>query len=182
MRRLIKKRDNSGLGFVEIIFSAGILVITLLLVISASIMLRGVCYTSIAQHNLQRDANILMTYIVRRAPGEASYNSLRSAASYSIPTVSPAGSAIIFTDKNGTERRYYQQGNSVIYRSPTLPFGSQTKTIYSAPANGAIKLQFMPASMDGETVRVYIAITQDIAGKTISGNLSVCINLRNCPK
>lgn len=180
IQRSIKTRNGKGFTLTEVIISSVILVLLFFAVMLATVMLKEYCYTSIAQHVLQRDAAIMMNYIVKHGPGEISYNGLRSAASYNINAIGD----ISFIDKTGITRRYYQQGNSIVYQSPTAPSGSGGSTIYTAPANATLTLIFIQPnwSVDPETVWIYIAISQIVAGKPVSGNLSTFVNIRNLQK
>lgn len=173
-------RKTKGFTIAEILVAGAILVPIFFAIVGASIMLRNVCYTSIAAHELQRGMNIVMNYIIKHGPGETEYNGLRSATAYTIPVTNPAGSEIRFTDTNGVVRRYYLSNNSIIYESPTA--AQATQTIYTAPAGSQITLLFVSALPAGnEVVRVYMAVTRNIAGKLVSGDLNTYVDLKNVP-
>ena len=173
-------RHAKGYTLTEILFSSVILLLILITVAGASLMLKNICHASIVAHTLQRDATIIMGYIIKSAPAENACTGLRSAASYSLPVVSPAGSAIDFVDPDNTARRYYLSGNTIMYASGTI--WPSPQALYTAPANTTVTLLFWPASIDGETVGVYVALVQSFSGKPIAGSLKTFVNLRNMPK
>lgn len=175
-------RIKSGFTLTELLFVATIFIIIITIVISTSIMLQDVCYKSIVGHELQRSVNLIMGYIIKHAPGETSCNGLRSAKSYDIPAVTPAGSEIDFVDTHAITRKYYLQNNSVMYYESSDSGPQTILTIFAAQPNMNVNLLFSQASADSEMVSIYLSISQTIRGMTISRSLSTYVNIRNIPK
>ena len=169
-------KKNQGLTLAELVITSAILAMVFSSVIGASIMLRDVCFASIKAHELQRSVDLIVEYIIRHGPGETSYNGLRSAASLDLSGYA-TGEGIDFIGLDGVERRYYVQGNSIIYESPTIPSG--TRTVYTAAPGVVISLLFSHASMDGQTVSITVGLSQTIRNKAVSGSLVTWVNLMN---
>ena len=149
-------KKNEGYTVVEIVISSAIFLILTLSYVGASMLLQETCYGSIAAQELQRNADIIMGYMVKNGPGErvdptqtnyitSSCKGLRSAVSYDIPVDSvPPNSRIIFTGIDGVARAYYLENGAsrIRYQSPTISEGA--KTVYTAPLGTTILLEFTP--------------------------------------
>ena len=182
-------KKNEGYTVMEIVISCAIFLMMTLSYVEASILLRDACYGSMVAQELQRDANIIMGYIVKNGPGEDPYpcKGLRSADSY---TYLNPPSGISFTNVfYGTRKYYYDKGdNSIKYYSPTV--SPHERTLYKAPPGTTISLLFSPIApfaprtptADIETVGIYIALSRTVNGKTYRGSLSTYVNLGNVLK
>ena len=189
IRRLIKMRRISGFSLTEVLVTSSIILLLFASIVAASVMVRDVCFTGLADLELQRSLKNVMDHIVIRGPGETVNNGLRSAFSYNIPatglTVPSAtpGTELWFSDdsSNPKKRRYYLQDRSIMYRSDTI---SQpvTRTVYTAPADATLSLLFLWTAPDNQTVRVFISVDRVMNNKHVSGNLSTFVSLHNIPK
>lgn len=167
----------------EFLVSSAVIILLFSSVVGVLIITKAVSYNSIAAYNLQRDVDVLMAKIVRGQEEGGSLVGLRSAKSYHpLPTVTPSKSRINFVGLDDNTRSYYLNNNSVIYVSPTQ-FPTQ-RTIYTAPAGANVTLRFQEPSgyVDHETVEVYISISQQLGGRTITGSLLTYVNLMNSAK
>ena len=189
-RRINGLRDKKGFTLAEVMTASVILVMVMASVMGAFITTKSICAYSIAELNLQRSVDAMMNKIVKglKEQGGAAYG-LRSAVSfYPLPVVNPAGSEIDYIGTDGNTRRYYLNNNSVIYESPTQ--SPNTQTIYTAPAGVGLTFFFWEpqslldgeAVLDNELVGIYIAITQTVGKKPVSGSASTYVNIRNLPK
>ena len=182
-------RRNSGFSLTEVLVTSSITLLLFASIVAASVMVRDVCSTSLAELELQRNLKNVMDRIVTRGPGETVNNGLRSAFGYTVPatglTVSGAtpGTEIWFTDdpNNPDKRRYYLQGRSIMYRSETIS-SPTTRTVYTAPGDATLSLLFLWTAPDNETVRVFISVKRTVNNKPVSGNLSTFVSLHNIPK
>lgn len=178
---------NRAFTITEVLISSTILVLALTSVLGVFVMTKWLYTFSLAQANLQRDATMIAEKIIIRNPikEELGIYGLRSAKSFAIPITTPTGSEIDFVGTDGLTRKYFLSGKSIIYQSPTQ--SPNQIAIYTAPANVAITLLFSEpitrfdgeARLDHETVMVYVAVSQNLAGKTAAGSVLTYVNLRN---
>lgn len=138
--------------------------------------------TGVAELNLERSALAITGKMIRGIEEQGNMYGLRLARSYELPSVTPAGSAIYFTGTDLNIRKFYLNGNSVSYESPTQSPGTQT--IYTAPTGTSIILRFWnpPGYIDNETVGIYVGLIQNIGTRTVSGSVSTYVNIKNIPK
>lgn len=158
--------------------TSAILVILFASTIGVFLMVKSFSLSSIAEQNLQRDLDIVMNRIVRGAKEGGNLYGLRSAVSADIPVITE----IDFKGADNQARKYYISNGALIYESPTASPARQT--IYTPPANSTMNLRFWEAAgyIDHETFGIYISVTQNAVGKTVSGSLSTYVNLRNIVK
>ncbi|MFA5146465.1 MAG: type II secretion system protein [Candidatus Omnitrophota bacterium] len=175
-------RNKSAFSTIEVLVSTVIVTLIFASTIGAFMLVKGVFRDKEAEINLQQNVNTIAARIIRGHPEQGSIVGLRSAVSFTIPVVTPAGSRIQYTGTDDNVRSYFLNGNSIIYASPTQSPNQQT--IYTAPPGSSVTLRFWePAGVtDNETVGIYIAVSRQIGNRTISGSLSTYINLRNVPK
>lgn len=173
---------NRGFTLTEFLIAGFVAVLLFGSVWGTFVTSRSVFTTSLEAAGLQRDVNVVMQKIIRGRTEGSDLSGLRSSESFIIPVATPPGSEIDFTGTDNQQRRYFLSGKSIVYSSPVL-FPSQ-RTIYTAPADTDITLRFWePAGyMDNETVGIYVSISKQSGGKTISGSLSTYLNLRNIQK
>ncbi len=173
---------DSGFTLTEILVASVVAVLLLGSVYGTFITSRTIFTTTLEAANLQRDVNVLLQKIIRGRQEGSDMSGLRRAVSFTIPVVNPTGSEIDFTGTDNQSRRYFLNGKSVVYASPIL-FPSQ-RTLYTAPTDASITLRFWkPVEyVDNETVGIYISVSRQIGGGTVSGSLSTYVNLRNTPK
>ena len=171
-------KKNKGFSLAEAVVSSAILLLVASSVMAASVMLRDVCRASIAAHELQRSASIIVGYVIQHGPGETAYNGLRSAVEYSTDGY-PAGGGINFKGLDNVWRKYYVRDNTIIYESPTISSPSGRRAVYTAPPGVEIYLSFSSASEIIQAVSVTIDLSQTIRGKRVSGNIVTWVNLMN---
>jgi len=180
-------RRNSGFSLTEALVTSSIILLLFVSITVATVMIRDICSTSLAELELQRSLKNVMERIVIRGPGETANNGLRSAVGYTIPTTgltvagSAPGTEIRFTDDSNNERRYYLEGQSIMYRSETIP-NPITRTVYTAPEDATLLMLFLWTSPDQQTVRIFISVTHTVNNKSVSGDLATFVSLRNIPK
>ena len=160
----------------EFMVASFIVVILFTSTLGVYVMIRAFSSSSIAEENLQRDINGVMSQIVRGMKENGGFYGLRSAVS--VTSLSLA--KIDYKGTDGNVREYNLSNGALIYTSPTA--SPKVQTIYSAPANSTITLQFWWASTDQETVGMYLSVTQRVADRPISGSVSTYVNLRNMQK
>lgn len=162
----------------EILTASVIIVILFASAIGTFVMVKAFASSSMSEQELQRDIDVIMGRIVRGMKEGTDLFGLRSAKSFTIPSIAE----IDFTGTDANIRKYYLSGASIVYESPAVSPAIQT--VYIAPAGATVILRFWePAGyMDHETVGVYICVTKQAGGKTVSGSLSTYVNLRNIPK
>ena len=166
---------------IEVLVVCVITVILFASVIGTFVVASNLYNTGIAAQDLQRDVNGVLGRIVKGTKEGGARYGLRSAVSFVSP-ISPV-SEIDFTGLDGKVRKYYLSAGSIVYQSPTETPNLQT--IYTPPAHSTVLLRFLqPAtgSADNETAAIYLAVTRQISGRTISGSLTTYVNLRNMPK
>ena len=164
----------------EILVVCVITVILFASVIGTFVVASNLYDSGMAAQNLQRDVNGVLSRIVRGTREGGTRYGLRSAVSFAWP-ITPT-SEIDFTGADNKVRKYYLSSGSIMYQSPTET--SNLQTIYTPPAKSTVTLRFWQplGSIDNETVTIYLAVTRQISGRTISGSLMTNVNLRNMPK
>jgi len=175
-------RNNKAHTLVEILVASTILVLLFAFVLGAFVFTKGVSYFSIAEYNLQRDANILMGKIIRGMSEQGGHFGLRSSASFILPVTNPAGSEIDFVGTDARTRKYFLSGRSVVYESPfQVPV---QKSVFTAAADAGVILRFWePAGYpDHQVVGIYISISRQMGMRTVIGSLTTYVSLKNMPK
>lgn len=167
----------------ELLIASVIIVMLFASVFGAYILTKSSYADSIAYYNLQRDVDTLLATIVRgkSEQGGAAFG-LRSAVSIPSPGLppNPGQNTIDFTGTDSNTRRYFLNNNTIVYNSPTqIP---NQRIIYTAPPRSNITLRFASASADQQLVYVYIAVSQPVGNKTVTGSVATNVNLRNMPK
>ena len=160
----------------EILIVTVISVIFFISVLGVFVVAKNLYARVIAAQGLQRDVNLALSTIVKGITENNNKSGLRSAVSFTIPSITE----IDFVGSDTVARKYYLGPGGIVYNSPKQAPNPQT--IYSTPVNGTITLRFWRPYMDYETVGIYIAIAQNVAGRNIYGSLSTYVNLRNTPK
>jgi hypothetical protein len=173
--------DNKAHTLTELLIASTIVIILFASCVGAFILTKTICYTSIAEYNLQRDVNTIMARIVKGVKEQADVFGLRSAKSYSIP----AASRLDFVGTDGNTRSYLADGNAIIYISPVQ--SPQQNTIYVVPSDSSMILRFWnpyagQPNNDNATVGIYLSVSQRIGDRIVSGSSSTYVNLRNIPK
>ncbi len=135
--------------------------------------------SNIAGANFQRNANLLMSKIIKGKREPGGIFRLSEAASYNLVSIGE----LHFVGTDGIERWYWVNGSgtSVTYHHPTFN-GVQNEVIYTAPAGAVITLRFwIPTGAVYSNICVGIdaAIAQMILGKPVTGSATTMINLRN---
>lgn len=175
-------RGQKGFTLTELLVSVVIIVIVIATAFGTFLFVRIVYDKDIIESELQRDSNVIVETIIRGLKEQGAHFGLRSAVSYTLPAISPAGSEVDFTGLDGNTRKYFLNGLTIQYFNPAaLP---HQKAIYSAPSGTTITLRFWePAGyLDHETVGIYVGLSQQSRGNTITGSVSTYTNLRNVPK
>ena len=164
----------------EVLVVCVITVILFASVIGIFVVASNLYNSGMAAQNMQRDVNGILSRIVRGTKEGGTRYGLRSAVSFTSPIVTPT--EIDFTGTDGKMRKYYLSSGAIVYQSPTET--PNVQTIYTPPANSAVTMRFLQptGSTDNETVTIYLAVTRQISGRTISGSLATNVNLRNMPK
>jgi hypothetical protein len=170
-------RNNRAYTIAEFMTASALLALLFASVMGAFMFTKGVSYFSIAEYNLQRDTNMIVKRIVRGMREGPTIYGLRSATSFTIPTVD--GDEIQFVGTDGNTRRYYISGDSILFESPT-----QSSVIYTAPENSDLELFFWEpiTPPDHQIVGIYVSVAQDIGTRNIIGSVQTVINIRNMPK
>lgn len=167
----------------ELLVASVIIVMLMASVFGAFLLIKEVYRDSIASSNLQRGVDTLLATMIRgtKEQGGGTFG-LRSAVSIPSPGLfpSPGQNTISFVGTDTNTRRFFLSNNTVVYDSPTQ--NPNQRIIYTAPANSNITLRFISASIDQQIVYVYISVTQQIGGKTVTGSAETNVNLRNMPK
>ena len=173
-------RNKMSFTTTEVLISSVIIVILFACTIGAFMMVKGLFRDKIAEYGLQQSSNTILTKIIRGYKEGGNIVGLRSAVSFSLPVVTPAGSRIDYVGKDGNTRSYFLSVNTIQYSSPTQ--WPNQRTIYTAPAGATIVLRFWYASADRETAGIYFALLQPAGKRTVSGSVSTYVNLRNMPR
>ena len=160
----------------EVLVVAVIAVIFFTSVLGVFVVAKNLYARVIAAQGLQRDANRVLGTMVKGITENNNKSGLRSAVSFTIPSIAE----IDFVGSDTVTRKYYLSAGGIVYYSPKQAPNPQT--IYNTPVNGTITLRFWRPYMDYETVGIYIAVAQKVAGRNIYGSLSTYVNLRNAPK
>jgi hypothetical protein len=167
----------------ELLIASVIIVMLLISVVGTYVLTKSLYYDNIAHYNLQRDVDTVLATIVRGMSEQtgAAFG-LRSAVSIPSPGLppNPGQNTIDFTGTDDNTRRYFLNNNTIIYNSPTQ--NPNQRVIYSAPAGSNITLRFASVSADQQLVYVYIAVSQQIGNRTVTGSVATNVNLRNMPK
>ncbi len=135
--------------------------------------------TNVMGQTLQRDANLLLTKILKGKTEPTGTFRLAEAETYTLTSISE----LHFTCTDGIERWYRlsSDGTQVIYHHPTSA-GEQDEVIYTAPAGRTITLRFwMPAGSSFENIGIGIdvGLSQAVRGVTVTGSVTTMTNIRN---
>ena len=170
--------NRKGYTLAEILTASAVAVLILGSIVGAYLVARTAINYSLAKYELDRDVDNVLVRIVKGAKEGASAWGLRSASGITLPAVTE----LRYTGTDGRIRRYYLNGNSIVYDSPTQ--WPNLKTIYAAPAGTAVTLRFWePAGYsDHETIGIYIALLRQVVGVTASSSITTYVNIRNLPK
>ena len=170
----------------ETLVASVIFIILIASTLGAFLLIKNLYRAGAVEYSLQRDVNAIMDRIIRGRKETGGRYGLRSAQSYTLAVTTPAGSDISFVNMDGNTRRYFLNGSIITYNSPTQSPNQQN--IYMAPSGAALTLTFWEAASldpllaDPETVGVYVALSRQVDGKTLSGSGVTYVNLRNVPK
>lgn len=175
-------RKKPAFTTIEALIAAVIMAMIFGGISGAYMLLKGVVVTKTSESNLQQDVTKIAAKIIRGYEEQGGIVGLRSAVSFTLPVVVPAGSSIQYVGTDGQTRNYSLSGNTIQYTSPTQSPVQQV--VYTAPAGASITLRFWePAGSGGhETIGVYLGVSQLSGNRTISGSISTYINIRNLPK
>lgn len=172
---------NKAHTLTELLIASTILIILFASCFGTFILTKTICYTSTAEYEIQRDVNTIMTRIIKGVKEQTDVFGLRSAKSYSIPSVSQ----INFVGIDNNTRSYLLNNNAITYISPMQ--SPQQKTIYTAPADSDSILRFWnpyagQINNDNATVGIYLSVSRRVGDRTVSGSSSTYVNLKNMPK
>jgi hypothetical protein len=173
-------RNKKAFTTVEVLVSSVIIVLIFASTIGTFILVKSVSREWIAEVNVQQTCSALALKIIRGNSEEGNFVGLRSARSFTLPVVVPAGSRIDYVGADGNTRSYFLNGNTIQYISPTQSPNQQA--VYSAQASQAVTLTFWePAGIsDHQTVGIQVSVSQ--AEPPVTGRVTTYINLRNMPK
>ena len=174
----LKLKNRKAQTLVELLITSVLVIILISSALGAFMLVKQIYSTSIAQANLQRDANIIMRKIIKGERESGGIFRLSEAVTYSIKSIGE----LHFVGTDNTERWYYlnNTGTSILYHHPG--FAVQDEVIYTAPPGAVITLRFWPPSGSVFTnidVGIDVAVSQNILGKNISGSVTTIVNLRN---
>ena len=174
--------NKAGYTLAEALIVSSILILVIASTIGVVIMSRLICDTGIKEISLQRDANMALERMVRGVKEPSDTFGLRNAKSFTVPAATPAGSEIDFVSSDGTTRKFLLSGSSIAYQSPTI--SPNSKNIYTAPENCTIMLRCwkVTAYPDNETAGIYVALSQTVGGRLLTGSVSTYVNVRNMDK
>lgn len=175
---MMRLKNRKAHTLAELLIASVIVVLLTGSTLGAFIFVKQISATSIAQANLQRDANVIMKKITKGGRESGGIFRLSEAVSYSITGISE----LHFVGTDGIERWYYlnDTGTSVLYHHPG--FSSQDEVIYTAPQGASITLRFWQPSggiFTNIDVGIDVAVSQSILGKNISGSVTTIVNIRN---
>lgn len=172
-------KDKRGYSLAEVLTASAIIILIIASVFGVFITAKAIYTQGIAELNLQRDANIILDRIIVGMKEGGSLYGLRSAKRFDLPAVTPSASEINFDGIDGVTRKYFLNGNNIIYENPNqIP---SQRIVYTAPAGCAIILRFWQPSayVDNKTVGIYVSIVQQLGDRTVSGSNSTYVNIRN---
>lgn len=170
---------------IEIMFACVITVILTTSTLGAFILTKQIYVSSIAQSNFQKDADIIVENIIKgkREPG-TSYQGRYCISEAVSCTYNPQNvSELHFAGIDGVDRWYRlnDSGTSILYHHPGIS-GTQDEVIYTAPQGASLTLrfwQFPGEAYDKVATCVYVAISQNMFGKNISGSATTMVTIRN---
>ena len=171
--------DSKSQTVPELIISAALIVVLFAATLSAFVFVKQMYVSSISQGNIQQDANLILSKIIKGGPEPGGLFRLSEAVSYRIQSISE----LHYNGTDGVERwiALSNGGTSIIYHHPTST-GTRDEVIYTAPQGAIITLRFwMPTGDVYQNINVGIdvAISQYIFGRNISGSATTIINIRN---
>ena len=112
-------RNKRAFTIVEVLVSSFIILTIFTSTVIASIFLKKAYDTWIVEVNAQQDCNLIISKVIRGNSEGGNLVGLRSAKSFTLPVVTPAGSRIDYIGKDGNTRSYFLNGNTIQYISPT---------------------------------------------------------------
>jgi hypothetical protein len=177
--------DRKGFTLAEVLVVSILTVLIFTSALGVFVMARNLYVSSMAGQELQRDAELLVTKIIKGLEGGSTRYGLRAASGFTPPA---SINRLDYTGTDGNTRSFYLSGQSIIYESPTESPGTQT--IYTAPVNATLVLWFWePVNGSGvllypdhEIMSIYVGIAKTISGKVVSGSIATSVNVRNLPK
>ena len=166
----------------EVLIAAFIMAMLFVGTIGVYMFIERAFGTKTAELALQQDVNNIVSKIIRGYKEGGNIVGLRSAASFTLPVVTPAGNRIQYVGSDGWTRSYFLSGNTIQYTSPTQ--WPNQNTVYTARSGSSITLRFWEPSGSGdhETIGIYLGILRSSGGRVISGSASTYINIRNLQK
>ena len=173
-------RNNKAFTITEALFSSFIIVIIFASTIGTSVFIKKVSWVWMAEVNAQQACDAMASKIIRGNNEEGNLVGLRSAKSFTLPVVTPAGSRIDYIGADGNTRSYFLSGSTIQYISPTQ--SPNQKTVYTAQSGQTVSLTFWePTGMsDHQTIGVQVLVSQ--ASPPATGRVTTYINLRNTSK
>ena len=173
-------RNKKAFTVVEVLISSSIVVIIFASTLGAFILLKKVSWTWIAEVNVQQTCSTIAAKIIRGNGESGNLVGLRSAKSFTLPVVTPAGSRINYAGMDGNTRSYFLSGSTIQYISPTQSPNQQT--VYTAKPFQAIALTFWEPTgiSDHQTVGIQVSVSQ--TKPSVTGRVTTYINLRNMSK
>jgi len=186
--RLIKvfMADKKGFTLTEVMIVSILTVVIFTSALGVFVMARNLYVSSLASQELQRDASLIMTQILKGSEGGTTRYGVRAASGFTPPTSSL--DRLDYTGTDGNTRSLYLSSGTIVYESPTE--SPTTHTLYAAPAGTVLTLWFWePVNSSGtllypdhEIISIYVGITKTVSGRTMSGSLATSVNIRNLPK
>ncbi|MDD5428681.1 MAG: type II secretion system protein [Candidatus Omnitrophica bacterium] len=178
-------KTEKGFTLTEILIVSVLTVVIFASVIGVFTMARSLYVSSIAGQEAQRDAELIMSKIIRGAEAGATRYGVRSAFEFTPPT---SISRLDYENTDGNARSLYVSSGNIIYESPTE--SPTVKTLYAPPANTSVTLWFWepvtssgtPVYPDHEMISIYVAVTKTLSGRTVAGSVATSVNVRNLPK
>ena len=180
----INKRKAQTLT--ELLITGALAIILIGSTIGAFLLANRVYISSIAQSQLQKDANMALEKMIKGKAEGSSIFRLSEATKFTIPKISE----LHFWGTDNVERWYYlnNTGMAILYSHPGHT-GSGSDVIYTAPKGASIALRFWPHPVTIPPGDVYtnidvclgVTISQNLLGKNIGGSVTTMVNIRNHP-
>ncbi len=177
---------------VELLIVVAITLILMIVVFNFYNLSKLVYSSGLAQQSLQDGVNIVLSKIIEGKTEPSGVYRLAEGTSYCIGTgVACSGPSSIaelhFWGIDGTERWYKLDNTSteLIYHHPTVAYPSGSDdVIYTTPKGSILTLRFwVPnvANYPAAVVGMDVALTQSVFGRTVTGDSTTIVNLRNHP-
>ena len=167
----MKRHHKCGLTIIEMLISAFLIAVTLILVYNFYILANNTSHYAFVQSSMQQEAMLCLERMIRGVDN-VDRKGIQEAQDITTPAVGDSGTQIEFVDQADTSisRQFYLSTNRVVYQDENgntrdLVHGNVQSLTFSRPQE--------------DLVGIALSLQKTVLGKNISVDLFTAVKLRN---